>query len=82
MGFEHALYEVRCRKFLVAGELTIFYSCQWDVIGGSPNGIDAGSYIVPLTLFVVNFTSGVGAYGLYRNSSGSFCSPGTNQSWG
>lgn len=24
--------------------LTIVYSCQWDIIGGSPNGIDAGSY--------------------------------------
>ncbi|KIK89904.1 hypothetical protein PAXRUDRAFT_152079 [Paxillus rubicundulus Ve08.2h10] len=39
-------------------------NCQWDVIGGSPNGIDAG----------------VGAYGMYRAPTGAYCSPGTNQS--
>ncbi|KAH0835788.1 hypothetical protein J3R83DRAFT_9632 [Lanmaoa asiatica] len=39
-------------------------NCQWDVIGGSSTGIDAG----------------VGAYAMYRNSSGTFCNPGTNQS--
>ncbi|OJA13650.1 hypothetical protein AZE42_06893 [Rhizopogon vesiculosus] len=38
--------------------------CQWDVVGGSVAGIDAG----------------VGAYALYRSPSGPFCSPGTNQS--
>lgn len=39
-------------------------NCQWDVDGGSVNGIDAG----------------IGAYGMYRSPSGPFCSPGTNQS--
>ncbi|KAF9233224.1 hypothetical protein BU15DRAFT_54201 [Melanogaster broomeanus] len=39
-------------------------NCQWDVIGGSSAGIDAG----------------VGAYGMYRAPTGKFCSPGTNQS--
>ncbi|KAG1856031.1 hypothetical protein DFJ58DRAFT_879965, partial [Suillus subalutaceus] len=39
-------------------------NCQWDVNGGSVNGIDAGT----------------GAYGMYRSPSGPFCTPGTNSS--
>ncbi|KAF8833550.1 hypothetical protein BDN67DRAFT_976547 [Paxillus ammoniavirescens] len=39
-------------------------NCQWDVLGGSSIGIDAG----------------VGAYAMYRAPTGAFCSPGTNQS--
>ena len=37
--------------------------------------------MVRLMLLTINFVSGVGAYGMYRNPSGTFCSPGTNQSY-
>ncbi|KAG9312764.1 hypothetical protein JVU11DRAFT_7199 [Chiua virens] len=43
-------------------------------------GIDAGRYHDFLTLIDVDYILGVGAYQLYRNATGKWCSPGTNQS--
>ncbi|KAG9312765.1 hypothetical protein JVU11DRAFT_7201 [Chiua virens] len=55
-------------------------NCQWDVVDGPMNGIDAGWYHDFLILIDVDYILGVGAYQLYRNATGKWCSPATNQS--